>query len=462
MAAFPPPEIAAADLASLALDLALWGSDDLRFLTPPPAPALAEARALLASLGALDDAGRITPHGRALSDLPLHPRLGHMLLTGGGPMAADLAALLADRDPLRGAPPDLALRLSALRDPPASADRPTIDRIRTEARRLQRAAGPDRGLSPGGLAALAYPDRIGLRRKGEAPRWLLSGGRGAVMDPGLPLSGERLIVVTDLDGEAREARIRQAAPLPEDEFQRLFADRVTTECLCHWDSREGRIAARQQRRFGALVLDDRPWPDAPAPARAGAVLQGLRETGLPWTPAAARLRARIALARHQGADFPDVADAALLATPDWLLHWLDGVRTLADLRSLDLTEPLRMHLGHAHVQDLDRLMPSHFDTPLGRRIAIDYDGDVPAIEVRLQELFGVTRHPTVGPKAVPLRITLLSPGGKPVQVTADLPGFWTNSYPDVRRDMRGRYPRHPWPDDPTLAEPTLRAKPRRG
>ena len=209
------------------------------------------------------------------------------------------------------------------------------------------------------------------------------------------------------------------------------------------------------------MLDDRPWPDAPAPARAGAALQGLRENGLPWTPAAIRLRARIALARRQGADFPDVADDALLATPDWLLPWLGGVRTLADLKALDLTEPLRMHLGHAHVQDLDRLMPSHFETPLGRRIAIDYDGEMPAIEVRLQELFGVTRHPTVGPKALPLRITLLSPGGKPVQVTADLPGFWTNSYPDVRRDMRGRYPRHPWPDDPTLAEPTLRAKPRR-
>ncbi len=460
LAAFPPPEIASADLAPLALDLAIWGSDDLRFLTPPPAPALAEARLLLATLGALDNDGRITPHGRALSDLPLHPRLGHMLLTGGGPVAADLAALLADRDPLRGAPPDLALRLSALRNPSAAADRATIDRIRTEARRLTRAASSDRGLSPGGLAALAYPDRIGLRRRGDAPRWLLSGGRGAAMDVGQPLSGATLIVVTDLEGEAREARIRQAAPLPEDEFEMLFGDRITTETLCQWDSREGRIAARRQRRFGALVLDDQPWTDAPNDARAAAALQGLRENGLPWTPAAARLRARIMLARQGGVDLPDVTDAALLATPDWLLPWLGSVRTLTDLRALDLTEPLRAYLGHDRTQRLDRLYPSHFDTPLGRHIPIDYDGEAPGIALRLQEVFGVTRHPTVGPQATPLRMTLLSPGGKPVQVTADLPGFWTNSYPDVRRDMRGRYPRHPWPEDPTQAEPTLRAKPR--
>ena len=459
LAAFPPPEIAAADLCALALDLALWGSDDLRFLTPPPAPALAEARGLLTTLGALDK-GRITAHGRALADLPLHPRLGHMLLTGGGPLAADLAALLADRDPLRGAPPDLSMRLSALRDPPASADRPTLDRIRAEAARLRRTAPADRRLSPGALAALAYPDRIGLRRKGDAPRWLLSGGRGAAMDPGLPLSHERLIVVTDLDGDAREARIRQAAPLAEDEFELLFADRITTALVCEWNSREGRIAARRQRHFGALVLDDAPWPDAPAEARAIAALQALRENGLPWTAAAVRLRTRARLARRDGADIPDIGDQALLAGPDWLLPWLDGVRTLADLRALDLTEALRLHLGHACLQDLDRLFPPHFETPLGRRIAIDYDGETPAIALRLQEVFGVTRHPTVGPKATPLRITLLSPGGKPVQVTADLPGFWANSYGDVRRDMRGRYPRHPWPEDPTEAEPTARPKPR--
>ncbi|MGQ0565798.1 MAG: ATP-dependent helicase HrpB [Gemmobacter sp.] len=465
LAAFPPPEIAAADLCTLALDLALWGSDDLAFLTPPPAPALAEARALLAELGALDARGRITAHGRALSDLPLHPRLGHMLLAGGGPLAADLAALLSDRDPLRGAPPDLSLRLPALRAPGPEADRPAIDRIRAEAARLRRLAPPDRGLSAGALAALAYPDRIGLRRKGDAPRWLLSGGRGAAMDAGLPLSQERLIVVTDLDGSAREARIRQAAPLTMEDIDRLHGHRTTTEDICQWDSREGRIVARRQRRLGSIVLAEAPWTDAPPEARAlaawaGLREMGLREMGLPWTPPAARLRARAQLARRDGADLPDTSDAALLAAPDWILPWLAEVRTTADLRALDLTDPLRGLLGHLATQTLDRLFPAHVDTPLGRRVAIDYDGETPAIEVRLQEMFGVTRHPTVGPQGTPLRITLLSPGGRPVQVTADLPGFWRNSYPDVRRDMRGRYPRHPWPEDPTQAEPTLRAKPR--
>ena len=473
LAAFPPPQIAAADLASLALDLAIWGSADLAFLTPPPAAAMAEAQALLVMLGALDDAGRITPHGRALADLPLHPRLGHMLITGGGPMAADLAALMAERDPLHGAAPDLGLRLLALRDPRGfaarhshSIDHAAIDRIRAESRRISPSAGPDRDLSPGGLAALAYPDRIGLRRKGDVPRWLLSGGKGAAMDAGLPLSQTRMIVVTDLDGETREPRIRQAVALPEEEFDQILGAGCAWTRSCTWDSRAGRVAAREQRRFAALVLEDRPWPDAPPEARARAALQGLAETGLPWAPAALRLRARIHLARGdlapaKGAAFPDTSDAALMASAaDWLLPWLADVRTKADLAALDLAEPLRNLVGAEGMRQLDRLVPGHFETPLGRRIAIDYDSAFPSIEVRLQEMFGVARHPLIGPKSVPLRITLLSPGGKPVQVTSDLPRFWANSYQDVRRDMRGRYPRHPWPDDPTQAEPTARAKPR--
>jgi ATP-dependent helicase HrpB len=206
------------------------------------------------------------------------------------------------------------------------------------------------------------------------------------------------------------------------------------------------------------VLDDQPWTDAPPAARAAAALQGLRETGLPWTAAAARLRARVMLARAQGADLPDVADTALLDAPDWLLPWLDAVRSLADLRALDLTEALRAHLGPAAIAQMDRDFPAHVETPLGRRVPVDYADDQPAIEVRLQEMFGVTRHPMAG--GIPLRITLLSPGGSPLQVTADLPGFWANSYPEVRRAMRGRYPRHPWPEDPAAAAPTTRAKPR--
>jgi ATP-dependent helicase HrpB len=459
--AHAPPEIAVADLTALALDLALWGSADLPFLTPPPAPALAEARATLRDLGALDAADAITPHGRALAAMPLHPRLAHMLAVAGR-AAAPLAAVLSDRDPLRGAPPDLSARLAALRAPATgSADRPTIERISAEASRLCRLVPEGAPLSPGAMAALAYPDRIGLRRPGEAPRWLLASGRGAAMEPGGPLSAARMIVATDLDGAGREATVRQAAELSEDELRTLFPARIRPEDRVEWSAREGRVIARRQERFGALVLTDRALPDPDPQALARAALEGLRAEGLPWTPAAARLRARAAEGRAAGLPLPPVDDHSLLAAAEgWLLPWLSRCRTRADLRALDLTEPLRLYLAHDGIAALDALWPAHVTTPLGRRLPIDYDAETPGIEARVQEFFGVTDHPAVGPGRRPLRLTLLSPGGQPVAVTTDLPGFWKGGYADVRRDMRGRYPRHPWPEDPTAADPTTRPKPR--
>ena len=468
LAAFPPPEIAAADLAGLALELALWGSDgsDLAFLTPPAVPALAEARALLTGLGALD-AGRITGHGRALAALPLHPRIAHMLLTAG-PEAAPLAALLEDRDPLRGAPADLTLRLAAIRDPRRLAedhasppDRGAVERIRTEARRLARMVGPVAdSFSAAEMAALAYPDRIGLRRSGDSPRYVLSGGKGAIAAEGDAIGQARLIVATDLDGDPREAKVRQGIALSEASLRRLYGDRIGWQELTEWSRREGRVLARRQERFGALILDDRPLAEAPPGALARAAFDGLRQIGLPWTDRARRLRARIALLRAEGADMPEVSDAALLADPGWLLGSLAGRRSEADLRTLDLADPLRARLSWDQQQCLDRLAPAEFETPLGRRIPIDYEGGHPAITLRLQEMFGVTRHPAIGPKRLPLKITLLSPAGRPVQTTLDLPGFWATSYADVRKDMRGQYPKHPWPEDPTAHAPTLRAKPR--
>ncbi len=483
LAAFPPAEIEVADLAGLALEMALWGGADLPFLTPPPMGPMAEARALLQGLGALDGRGHITAHGRVLAGLPLHPRLGHMLAVAG-PEAAVLAALLAERDPLRGAGPDLTLRLQAVARPGPEADRGVVERIRLEAKRLaaagRAAGGPpppaprgsrsgsaatdvSGGVGRGGytlaeMAALAYPDRIGLRRKGEAPRWVLSGGKGAAMAAGLPLSGARLIVATDLDGDAREATVRQAVAISEAEVRGLFADRIARVEVCEWTRREGKVLARRQERLGALVLDDRHW-DAPAETVARAALEGVRVIGLPWSPASRRLRARARLARAE--DWPGVEDADLLASAEgWLLPHLTGVRTEADIRGLDLVPGLQGLLGWERLAGMDRLVPGSFETPLGRKIPIDYDGEVPAIEVRLQEMFGVTTHPVVGLARMPVRITLLSPARAPVQVTTDLPRFWATSYADVRKDMRGAYPRHPWPEDPTEAEPTLKAKPR--
>lgn len=460
--AFAPPEIAVADLAGLALELAIWGSDgrDLAFLTPPPEAALSEARALLRDLGALDGGNRITPHGRRLAPLPLHPRLAHMLVTAGRE-AADLAALMAERDPLTGAPADLALRLAAIRDLRAYQDRHpwpvnpgTLHRIRDEAKRLRRMAGEGAGLSPGAMAALAYPDRIGLRRKGVQPRYVLSGGKGAILPEGDALTAERLIVATDLDGDTREARIRMAVAAREDEIRALFPDRIETAELVEWSRRDNRVIARRQERLGALVLADRALDDPDPQALARAAFEGLRANGLTWSPGAARLRARIALIPELG----PVDDDSLLADPDWLLPWLGKARTLADLRGLDLAEALKARIGWDGQRRLDQAAPKHFVTPLGRRVPIDYDHETPSVELKLQELFGLSRHPVVGNR--PLRITMLSPGGKPVAVTTDLPGFWAGGYGDVRKDMRGRYPRHPWPENPAEADPTTRAKPR--
>ena len=455
--AFPPAEIEAADLAPLALELAQWGSDDLAFLTPPPEGTLAEARRLLVSLGALDQGARITAHGRAIAALPLHPRLAHMLLVAGA-QAAPLAALLAARDPLRGAPVDLALRIAALKgryDGPGQINHAAAAQIKGEISRLSKGLPKVAPLPLAAMAALAYPDRVGLRRKGSAPRYVLSGGKGAILEAADPLAGQRLIVATDLDGDTREARIRQAAQISEAALRDLFADQIRWIDVCAWSRRDGKVLMRRQEQFGALVLEDRHWADAPDDAVARAMLDGVRQLGLKPSPAANRFRARVALAQ----ELPAMDDATLLATlDDWLLPHLSGLTSTADWKAFDILPALRALLDWDQTQRLDKLAPAHFTTPLGRKIPIDYDGEAPAITLRLQEMFGQTVHPTVG--QTPLRVTLLSPAQKPVQVTQDIVGFWASSYSDVRRDMRGRYPRHPWPEDPTQADPTLRAKPR--
>ena len=444
--AFAPPEIEAADLTGLVLELAQWGSapEGLAFLTQPPAQAMAEARGLLQSLGALDDAARLTDHGRALARMPLHPRLAHMLQVAGKD-AAPLAAVLSHRDSLQTREADLALRL-----------RPPLPReVAADATRYAKLAPAGRGFSIGAQAALAYPDRVGLRRAGDDPRYVLSGGKGAVLEASDGLAAQRLIVACDLDGDTREARVRLAAPLREGELREIYAEQIAWQGVCEWSKREGRVIARQQERFGALVLQDRIWTDTDPADVARAMLDGVRQLGLTFSPAAARFRARVALVEG----LPDMSDAALMERlEEWLLPYLDGVRTGAEWKRFDLLEPLRAQLDWDQMQRLDAASPAHFVTPLGRKIPIDYSGEAPEIHLKLQEMFGQTTHPMIG--RVPLRVTLLSPGQKPVQTTQDIPGFWATSYADVRRDMRGRYPRHPWPEDPTQADPTLRAKPR--
>lgn len=466
--AFPPAEIEISDLTGLALEIALWGAkpEDMRFLTPPHAGRLSEACSVLEMLDAVDADGRITPHGRQLAAMPLHPRLAHMVEKGGA-AAPLLAALLAERDILRGASCDLRLRVEAARSPDAferthglQPDRSVVARIRDEAKRLARGAageGPD---DIGTLAALAYPDRIGLRRAGDAPRYILSGGKGAIVPDGDPMATVNMLVATDLDGDPREARVRQAIEFSRQHLRDTFADRIHWQSFCRWSRRDNRVEARQQEKFGALVLEDRVWQDAPQTEVATAMLEGIRYLGLQLSEAARRYIARAKLMRATDPDFPDLSEERLIGSLElWLLPYLKGVRTAQQWKDFDILPALRSLLDWEQSQALDRLVPAHFMTPLGRQVAISYDDERPEISLRLQELFGVTEHPVAAGK--PLRITLLSPAQRPVQVTEDLPGFWATSYADVRKDMRGRYPKHPWPEDPTQADPTLRAKPRR-
>ncbi len=396
---------------------------------------------------------------------------------GAGALAADLAALLQARDPLRGqgarAPVDLALRLVALRDPGAveaehavTVDRGALAALRIESSRLRTLAagrsGP--GLSPGAAASLAYPDRIGQRRPGPQPRHLLTGGKGAILPDADPLAGAPLIVAAELDGDPREATVRLALPVAEAEIRGLHADRLTRQRICEWSRRDRAVRARERLTLGAVAFEDRPWTAAPPAAVAAAVLDGLRDLGLdalPWTPALRRFAARVEWLRAQGETLPDFSEPGLLAALEaWLAPHLGGIARADQFARIDLAAALEARLDRPARERLDRLAPSELIAPTGTRLPIDYAAAAPAVSVRLQEMFGLTRHPTVGPAAVPLVLELLSPARRPVQTTSDLPGFWARSYAEVRRDLRGRYPRHPWPEDPAVAPPTRRAKPR--
>jgi len=493
--AHPPPEILEADLAALALELAVWGAapEDLPFLDPPPAPAMAEARALLQGLEALDEAGLPTAHGRRMAALPAHPRLAHMVLTADDlGLAAELAAALEERDPLpSSAPADLALRIEALRDPGRlarergiEADRGRVHALREGAERLARAAAralgvpaprTGRGAPPDAsavarLAARAYPDRVAMKRPerkpGEAPRYLMAGGKGAVLPPDSGLGAPAFLAVADTDGDLREAKIRRAAPLAPSELEALFPARIREVELCEWSPRDRAVLARRRRMLGALVLADRPWREAPAEARAAAMAQGVRDLGLdalPWSEAARRFQSRVAFARARGAELPDSSDAALMESlDDWLTPLLGGMRGAQDLASLDLVSALEARLDWPARQALDAAAPAAWTAPTGTRCPIDYGREPPAVSVRVQEVFGLDQHPCIGTAGgrAPLLMDLLSPARRPAATTQDLPGFWRGAWADVRRDLRGRYLRHPWPEKPWEADATSRVKPR--
>lgn len=491
LAPYAPPEIREADLAPLVLTLAAWGNDEpatLSWLDPPPPPALGQARTLLGELGALDTAGRVTEQGRAMAALPLHPRLAHMALEaraqGNGRLAAAIAAVLMERDIIRAAPgkrdTDLRLRVELVAERGAQhdlaaelqLDRGGLERARQAARQIERALGLRAGetidpLETGRILAEAYPDRLAQGR-GAPGQFRLAGGGSAELPPTDALAREEFLAVADLDGARKTARIFLAAPLSLADIEADFANRIETRDSIEWSSTEEAVLARRRRTLGALVLDDKPLRDPPPERVLAALLSGIRELGisaLPWTREAETVRRRVEfLARAEpDAGWPDWSDAALLQTlEDWLGPYLSGITRRAQLGAIDLAATLGAALSFAQRRMLDAHAPTHVTVPSGSRIPIDYaGGETPVLAVRLQEMFGATATPAIASGKMPLLLHLLSPAGRPLQVTRDLKGFWTNSYPQIRGEMRGRYPKHPWPEDPLEAPPTARAKRRR-
>ncbi|ODT69242.1 MAG: ATP-dependent helicase HrpB [Pelagibacterium sp. SCN 63-23] len=464
---FDAPEILSADLSGLVLDLSAWGVSDpdaLAFLDPPPAPAWAEAKALLTRLEALDTNGRLTVAGKALSRLPLHPRLAHMVLAGAtdgdARSAAELAVLIGERG-LGGDDIDLARRLERFR---TDRSRRAED-ARQLAVRWAREAGNGRGdeLPVGHHLARAFPDRV-AQAAGARGRFRLANGRQAQLDEGHALAASPFIVVADVTGSAATSRIRSAAALDAPDLESLFAGQITTRTSLAFDTATGTVRARCQRRLDALRLADDTAPvtdfQAAASLLADAALK--RAETLPWSKEQKALRARATyLHRQLGTDWPDLSDAALADDPSWLAPHLFGETRLAAISAEHLGAALDTLLSWSKRQELDRLLPSHFHAPSGNHLPIDYAAENgPALAIRVQELFGLDRHPTIANGRVPLLLVLLSPAHRPIQTTRDLPGFWRGSWKDVAKDLKGRYPRHPWPDDPLAAPATSRAKPR--
>ena len=484
------PEMLHADLAPLVLELALWGVNDhrdLKWLDLPPASAVDQARALLGDLGALDTNGRITAHGRHMAELGIHPRLAHMMIRarhmGVGATACELAAILSELEIIRSrtgpVSTDLRLRAEALGcDPGTCKNQQVAEYIDAGAcKRVHRSAAFFRkrlGVTArendmnqlGVLVAHAYPDRIAQRRAGSIGRYLLSGGRGAYLPDGDPLAVEEYIAVAHLDGGQREGRIFLAAPIAPGVFESEFSDRLQVVDSITWDSSRKAVTGRRQTRLGSLVLREDPLQSPDSEKVAATFLDGIRRSGtaaLPWTRKLRSWQMRAIFLRQlsDNADrFPDLCDSTLLSTlENWLLPFIPGMTRLNQLKPQTLSSALKGMLTWEQQKMLDELAPSHLKVPSGSLISLDYSqGEAPVLAVRLQEMFGETQTPRVAAGRIPVILHLLSPAGRPVQVTQDLAGFWAGSYESVRKEMRGRYPKHHWPDDPLLAQATNRAK----
>jgi ATP-dependent RNA helicase HrpB len=472
LVAYTQPEILSADLSTMVLDLAQWGVTDpsgLAFLDPPPAPALKEARSLRHELGALDGDGRITAEGRSLRALALPPRLARMIVDsnrlGSGEEAAEIAAVLTERG-LGGDSADLDARLDQFRRDRSQRASSARDLARRWAQQVASAEKPggDDDLSTGVMLAFAFPDRV-ARNRGNGS-FVLANGRGAAVEQTSSLARAPYIAVGELTGTAASGRILLAAPITQDEIEHHFADQIESAEEIGFDRSAMALRARRKRTLHAVTLSEAPMALSPSAETAKIFADGLIAAGLdklPWSKALKQWRDRVMFLRKaEGESWPDLSDAALSATSDdWLVPALYDKTQLKDFSAGDLSDAVMNLLPWELRARLDREAPTHFEAPTGTMLAIDYEAEQgPTIAVRLQELFGLNTHPSIAKGAVPLVLELLSPAQRPVQVTRDLPGFWRGSYAAVRSDLRGRYPRHPWPEDPANAVPTRRVKPR--
>jgi ATP-dependent helicase HrpB len=464
------PEILKADLAPFLLELANWGISDaqrLKLLEAPPAGALSQAKDLLTRIKAIDEEGRITEHGKRVAKLPLHPRLAHMVVIakarGEGGLAADIAAVLQERDMLKGeGDASLARRLSLLRRDPRYAH------ARLAAQQIRRIAGIESGSSTGdagGLLALGYSDRIAEARDRRG-FFRLASGQGAWLEEGDPLARESFLAVATTDGQAANAHIFLAAPITRETIDTLFGDRIDTRSSVHWDKRAEAVSARSERRLDALVLEEKPLADADAEDVVRAMIEGVKSLGLsslPWSHRARSLQSRVAIMRRidTGGRWPDLSDAALSQTlAKWLKPYLHGKTRRQHLMDIDMVLVLRSLLPGPLMRELDQLLPERIQVPSGSTIEIDYQsGDTPILRVKLQEMFGVRALPGLAKGRLKLKVELLSPAGRPLAVTQDLTSFWSTAYPQVRSEMRGRYPKHHWPEDPLSASPSRGRRP---
>ena len=458
MSEFPPSEIEISDLSNFALELSLWGSEpeSMKFLTMPEPNRLTKAYELLNQLGAISGQNKITPHGRDIAKFPCHVRLAHML-SKAGKKSAIIAALLQNKDIMFDKyNSDFQLRLNkfdeALHSGEISAG--LYSKIKIDLKIFQNLLQHDSSFSSAQSLALAFPDRIGKKRDGSNSKFILSSGKGAYVHKDDPLSRKKYIVAVDIDGDKKDSKIRLGIEISENEIRELFAVKIVWQETCYWSTREKRIKAIRTEVLGKIPLKSQTWTNPPTERISSAILEGIKDLGFNFGPAEEQFITRVKIG---GEEYPNMEISHLQETAkEWLTPFVKNIKTADDWRKFDCLPALRNLLSWEQHRKLDKVVPKYFVSPLGRKLSIDYLGEHPSVELPMQELFGQKSHPMI--KKKPLLLTLLSPAGRPLQKTMDLPNFWRTSYLEIRKEMRGRYPKHSWPERPENEEPTVKVK----